>query len=77
MKDHGNQNDGNWTACAKVPVAGTHQLTSPLCFPSSDLASLEQGSSLEALPPCSCKVERVVVEDPLSRVGHTHAHSVR
>ena len=24
--------------------------------------------------PCSCRIERVVVENPLSRVGHTHTH---
>ena len=34
-----------------------------------------QGLSPEALPPCSCRVERVVVENPLSRVGHTHTHT--
>ena len=29
----------------------------------------------DSVAPCLCKVERVVVKDPLSRVGHTHTHT--
>ena len=34
-------------------------------------ASLAEATTGDPSAPCSCKIERVVVENPLSRVGHT------
>ena len=70
MKDH-KPKRGKWSH-SLIKRSGCRYTNGRLhSLPLQRFSFVGQGSSLEALPPCSCKVKRVVVEDPLSRVGHT------
>ena len=70
-KNHGNKEGtaAGWTIGVIAFKAGTHRDVSR-CIPRHILASLGQ-VDVTGLTPCSCKIKRVVVENPLSRVGHT------
>ena len=71
MKDHGIKTQQRRVECCHG--AGTSaSVLADILGSCEELRWMEPHMSSPS--PCPCKVERVVVEDPLSRVGHTHTH---
>ena len=68
MKDHGIKTQQRRVECCHG--AGTSaSVLADILGSCEELRWMEPHMSSPS--PCPCKVERVVVEDPLSRVGHT------